>query len=87
SWPEHKPIVTDAKLTDLASILLLASLHNRRIHVTSVSTKDDIRLIALSKKKGLKLTCDVSVFSLYLSQKDFPGCALLPTAQDQDALW
>ncbi len=36
AWPLHKPIVTDAKTTDLASILLLASLHNRRIHVTCV---------------------------------------------------
>ncbi|ROT40529.1 carbamoyl-phosphate synthase [Sodiomyces alkalinus F11] len=87
SWPVHKPIVTDAKLTDLASLLLLASLHNRRIHVTSVSTKDDIKLIALSKAKGLKVTCDVSVFSLYLSQKDYPDCSLLPTAEDQAALW
>jgi carbamoyl-phosphate synthase/aspartate carbamoyltransferase len=87
SWPTHKPIVTDAKLTDLASILLLASLHNRRIHVTSISNKDDIRLIALSKEKGLKVTCDVSVFSLYLSQADYPGCSLLPTAADQAALW
>ncbi|TDZ40560.1 Protein pyrABCN [Colletotrichum spinosum] len=86
-WPTHKPIVTDAKLTDLASILLLASLHNRRIHVTSVSTKDDIRLIALSKAKGLQVTCDVSIFSLYLSQNDFPNCPLLPTEADQNALW
>ncbi|CAI4210875.1 unnamed protein product [Parascedosporium putredinis] len=54
SWPQHKPIITDAKLTDLASILLLASLHDRRIHVSSVTTKEDIRLIALSKNKGLK---------------------------------
>lgn len=87
AWPTHKPIITDAKTTDLASILLLASLHNRRIHVTSVSTKDDIKLIALSKEKGLKVTCDVSIYSLYLSQKDFPGCQLLPTIEDQTALW
>ena len=87
AWPAHKPIVTDARTTDLASILLLASLHNRRIHVTSVSTKDDIKLIALGKEKGLKVTCDVSIYSLYLSQKDYPGCQLLPTAEDQDALW
>lgn len=87
SWPTHKPIVTDAKLTDLASILLLASLHSRRIHVTSVSTKDDIKLIALSKEKGLQVTCDVSIYSLYLSQKDFPKCDRLPTPADQEALW
>ncbi|CAI6052646.1 unnamed protein product [Clonostachys chloroleuca] len=87
AWPSYKPIVTDAKLTDLASILLLASLHSRRIHVTSVTTKDDIRLIALSKEKGLQVTCDVSIYSLYLSQNDFPGCDRLPTAEDQAALW
>lgn len=87
SWPTNKPIVTDAKLTDLASILLLASLHNRRIHVTSVTTKDDIRLIALSKQKGLQVTCDVCIYSLCLSRDDFPGYDRLPTAQDQAALW
>lgn len=87
AWPVHKPIITDAKLTDLASVLLLASLHGRRIHVTSVTTKDDIKLIALSKEKGLKVTCDVSIYSLYLSQKDYPQCHFLPTAEDQVALW
>ncbi|KAI2635438.1 pyrABCN [Xylaria nigripes] len=87
SWPAHKPIVTDAKTTDLASILLLASLHNRRIHVSSVTTRDDIKLIALSKQKGLSVTCDVSIYSLYLSQKDYPDCHFLPGLSDQEALW
>ncbi|KAL1901872.1 Carbamoyl-phosphate synthase [Sporothrix stenoceras] len=87
AWPTHKPIVTDAKTTDLASLLLLASLHNRRIHVTNVTSRDDVRLIALSKEKGLQVTCDVSIYSLYLSQTDYPGCTLLPTADDQAALW
>jgi carbamoyl-phosphate synthase/aspartate carbamoyltransferase len=86
-WPVHKPIVTDAKTTDLASLLLLASLHNRKIHVTSVTTRDDILLISLSKEKGLSVTCDVSVYSLFLSTKDYPKCASLPTPDDQIALW
>ncbi|KAH8889887.1 carbamoyl-phosphate synth [Thozetella sp. PMI_491] len=87
AWPTHKPIITDARTTDLASILLLASLHNRRIHVAAVTTKDDIKLIALGKEKGLKVTCDVSIYSLYLSQQDYPGNRLLPTVEDQAALW
>jgi carbamoyl-phosphate synthase/aspartate carbamoyltransferase len=87
SWPNFKPIITDAKMTDLASILLLASLHNRKIHVTSVTTKDDIKLISLSKQKGLQVTCDVSVYALFLSQDDFPQAKFLPTAVDQKALW
>lgn len=87
AWPTHKPIITDARTTDLASILLLASLHSRRIHVTSVCTKDDIRIIALSKEKGLQVTCDVSVYALYLDKKDYPDCQLVPSAEDQSALW
>ncbi|CAG8808375.1 30483_t:CDS:1, partial [Racocetra persica] len=73
TWPPHSPIVTDAKGTDLASVLLLASLHNRAVHVTDVSTKEDIVLIALSKEKGLKVTCDVSVYALFLNSNDMNG--------------
>ncbi|KIX04380.1 protein pyrABCN [Rhinocladiella mackenziei CBS 650.93] len=87
TWPTYKPIVTDAKTTDLASILLLASLHDRKVHVMNVTSKDDISLIALSKEKGLKVTCDVSVYSLFLSQADFPDCSALPSVTDQQALW
>ena len=87
AWPESKPIVTDAKTTDLASVLLLASLHSRKLHVTSVSTKDDIKLIALSKSKGLKVTCDVSVYSLFLTREEYPECRFLPNAEDQRAIW
>ncbi|KAK2752891.1 hypothetical protein FQN54_008044 [Arachnomyces sp. PD_36] len=87
AWPSNKPMITDAKGTDLASILLLASLHSRNIHVMSVTSKEDIRLIALSKEKGLKVTCDVSIYCLFLSQKDYPEFTSLPSASDQKALW
>ena len=86
-WPDHKPILTDAKTNDLASILLLASLHDRKIHVMNVMSKDDIALIALSKQKGLKVTCDVSVYGLLLAQEDHPELQGLPSKADQDALW
>ncbi|KAL9104551.1 MAG: hypothetical protein Q9163_000525 [Psora crenata] len=87
AWPKDKTIITDAKTTDLASVLLLASLHNRKLHITCVTTEDDINLIALSKSKDLKVTCDVSVYSLFLSQADYPSCHCLPTEKDQKALW
>ncbi|KAJ6133801.1 Protein pyrABCN [Penicillium sp. IBT 18751x] len=87
AWPSSKPLITDAKGTDLASILLLASLHSRNIHVMSVTSKEDIKLIALSKEKGLKVTCDVSIFCLFLSREEFPACSSLPSAEDQKALW
>ena len=85
-WPTDKPIITDARATDLASILLLASLNSRSVHITGVSTRDDILLIALAKGKGLAVTCDVAIYALFFSQSDFPVPAL-PTAADQAALW
>ncbi|PYI32629.1 aspartate carbamoyltransferase [Aspergillus indologenus CBS 114.80] len=86
AWPSSKPIITDAKSTDLASVLLLASLHSRNIHVMNVTSKEDITLIALSKEKGLKVTCDVSIFSLFFFKEDYPE-SFLPSAEDQKALW
>ena len=53
----------------------------------SVTSKEDIGLIALSKEKGLKVTCDVSIYCLFLTRQDFPQCTALPTAEDQKALW
>ncbi|CAG8710576.1 8294_t:CDS:1, partial [Scutellospora calospora] len=88
TWPSHSPIVTDAKGTDLASVLLLASLHNRAVHVTDVSTREDIVLIALSKEKGLKVTCDVAVYALFLNSNDMNDATnILPSLSDQAALW
>ncbi|ORX38647.1 putative aspartate carbamoyltransferase [Kockovaella imperatae] len=86
AWPEDKPIITDAQATDLASILLLANLHSRAIHVSAVSTAEDIQLIALAKGKGMSVTCDVSVYALFFSQEDF-AVSCLPTKKDQAALW
>ncbi|KAJ9107527.1 hypothetical protein QFC21_000984 [Naganishia friedmannii] len=87
SWPQDRPIITDARATDLASILLLASLNNRSIHVTNVCTKDDINLIALAKEKGLQVTSDVAVYSLFFTKEQFPEATCLPSAADQKALW
>ncbi|KAL8953525.1 MAG: hypothetical protein Q9222_000628 [Ikaeria aurantiellina] len=87
AWPNDKTMITDAKTTDLASVLLLASLHGRKLHVSCVTTEDDIKLVALSKSKGLTVTCDVSVYALFLSQDDFSECSHLPSAKDQRALW
>lgn len=87
SWPVAKPIITDARATNLASVLLLASLYNRSIHVTGVSSADDLELIKMAKAKDLQVTCDVAVFSLFLSQAQHPNFGFLPTQKDQDAIW
>lgn len=86
SWPANKPIITDAKATNLALVLLLASLHSRSIHVTGISSADDLNLIRMAKDKALQVSCDVAVYSLFLNQSDY-DVADLPTKDDQTALW
>jgi carbamoyl-phosphate synthase/aspartate carbamoyltransferase len=86
-WPLDKPILTDAKTTNLASILLFASLHNRSVHVLDVRTAADIELISLSKQKGLKVTADVAIYTLFLNQSMYPQAQCLPTVEDQEVMW
>ncbi|KAL1663870.1 hypothetical protein GGG16DRAFT_65280 [Schizophyllum commune] len=87
SWPLDKPIITNAKGSQLASILLLASLNGRGVHITDVRDTDDLLLISLSKAKQLKVTCDVSIYSLFFTKEQYPSSAHLPSAQEQAALW
>lgn len=88
NWPSsNKPIIVNAQSTSLASLLLLASLFNAKIHVTEVINRDDLALISMAKQKNLNVTCDVTIYSLFFSQADYPGAAFLPTKDDQKSLW
>lgn len=88
SWPVDKPIVSNAKGADLASVLLAASLNSRSVHISDVQNKEDLLLIKLSKAKGLKVTCDVSIYVLFFSKDQFgSGVKALPTADDQAFIW
>ena len=87
NWPAEKVIVTDAKGSELASVLLLASLHGRSVHITDVRTTDDLLLISLSKAKQLRVTCDVSVLSLFFTAEEYPDVDILPSAAIQKTLW
>ncbi|SCU87670.1 LADA_0E05446g1_1 [Lachancea dasiensis] len=87
NWPVEKQIIAEAKTSDLASVILLASLQNRPIHITGVSNRDDLSLIITVKEKQDKVTCDVNIHSLFVSQTDYPEAPFLPTAEDQEFFW
>ncbi|KAJ3328049.1 hypothetical protein HDU76_010674 [Blyttiomyces sp. JEL0837] len=87
AWPQESPIVASARGSDLASILFLANLHGRSIHVTGIATREDISVIRMSKEKGVQVTCDVCIHSLFLSRVDFPKCESLFQPDDVQALW
>ncbi|KAJ2051520.1 Carbamoyl-phosphate synthase [Coemansia sp. S16] len=65
AWPQNSTVITNASGNDLATMLLLASLFSRQIHVTDVRTPEDLDLIDLSRARGLCATCDVSVYALF----------------------
>lgn len=87
NWPNEKQVIAEAKTSDLASVMLLASLQNRSIHITGVSNKEDLALIITVKEKDPKVTCDVNIHALFVSQDDYPEAQFLPTKEDQDFFW
>ncbi|KAJ2851328.1 Carbamoyl-phosphate synthase [Coemansia brasiliensis] len=87
AWPASSAVVTNASGNDLASTLLLASLHGRQLHVTDVRSAEDLDLIDLSRTRGLRVTCDVSVFTLFADRLPREAAAELNLPTDTQALW
>ncbi|KAF7990426.1 hypothetical protein HCN44_000231 [Aphidius gifuensis] len=95
NWPTKYPLCVHAEGQTTAAVLLLASLHNRPVHVCHVARKDEINIIRAAKEKGLAVTCEVCPHHLFLSQNDLEkiGSAkgqvrpMLATLEDQQALW
>jgi aspartate carbamoyltransferase len=82
SWSAKSPVVLESHGSLLAALLFAAVVSNRGVHVSHVSTRDDMALVRASKLRGLSVTCDVSVLDLYAS----PGSTTIKQA-DQEALW
>ncbi|KAJ2133543.1 Carbamoyl-phosphate synthase [Coemansia sp. RSA 921] len=85
AWPPSAAVVTNAAGNDLASMLLLASLFGRQLHVTDVRSAADLDLIDLSRTRGLSVTCDVSVFALFADR--LPSSVTGLSADAVHALW
>ncbi|KAJ2742407.1 Carbamoyl-phosphate synthase [Coemansia sp. BCRC 34301] len=83
AWPQNSAVITNASGNDLATMLLLASLFGRQIHVTDVRVPEDLDLIELSRARGLMATCDVSVYALFADR--LPAVDGLPS--DTQQLW
>ncbi|CCK73600.1 bifunctional carbamoylphosphate synthetase/aspartate transcarbamylase NDAI_0G06170 [Naumovozyma dairenensis CBS 421] len=86
-WPTEKQVIAEAKTADLASVLLLTSLQNRSIHITGVSNRQDLSLIIAVKAKDPRVTCDVCIHSLFVTQEDYPDGVFLLTPEDQKFFW
>ena len=95
SWPKQAPLCVHAEGKTLAAAILIASLHDRPIHLCHVSRREEILLIRAAKENGLPVTCEVCPHHLYLTEDDLPAIGLgrgevrprLATKTDQAALW
>lgn len=95
NWPNKYPLCVHAEGQTTAAVLLLASLHNRPIHVCHVARKEEIQIIRAAKEKGLPVTCEVCPHHLFLTDKAVEVLGesksqvrpVLCSEEDQQALW
>jgi dihydroorotase len=66
-----KPAIAEELM--IASNIELLDYTNSKLHVTSVSTKKGIELIAAAKKRGLQITYSVTPYHLYFCDEDLSG--------------
>lgn len=95
NWPKRSPLCVHAEGQTTAAVLLLASLHNRPIHICHVARKEEIQIIRAAKEKGLPVTCEVCPHHLFLTEnaKETLGenkaqvRPVLCSEADRQALW
>lgn len=94
NWPKDVPICCHSEGPNLAAVILLASLHDRSVHLCHVSRKDEIELVRHAKSKGIKVTCEVTPHHLFLTEEDMKKLGngrsqVRPrlTPIDRQALW
>lgn len=96
-WPKNAvPIVCHAEGQTVATVILMAYLLDRPVHICHISRKEDIILIKNAKEKGIRITCEVCPHHLFLTSDDISSiggsrCAevrpMLVSMEDQEALW
>lgn len=93
-WPKDKVIVVHGEGERIRMAIALCRLHSNKLHVTHISTKEDLTSVMAAKGKGLPVTCDVTPHHLFLTNEDaqkLNGFALVKPAlaarDDQRFLW
>ncbi len=86
-------IPSSAETVRVATLLQLAADTGVRLHVTRVSTAAGVAMIEEARRRGVRVSCDVSINHLHLTEMDIgyfnPHANLQPplrTQRDRDAL-
>jgi dihydroorotase len=87
------PIPVVAETAALSTALLLARATGVQLHICRVSSGAGVEMIRAAKREGLKVTCDVSMNHVHLTEMDIgyfdSNCHLVPplrSLRDRDAL-
>jgi dihydroorotase len=88
-----KGIPSAAEALALASILRIAQETGTKIHISRLSTAEGVGMVRTAKAQGLRVTCDVCITNLHLTEHDIAffdaNCHLKPplrSQRDKDAL-
>lgn len=86
-------IPVEAEILDLQRCLTLAKKTGVKIHFSGISSAEGVEIIRRAKNDGLRVTCDVAIPNLFLTEMDVatfePACHVMPplrSLSDQDAL-
>jgi carbamoyl-phosphate synthase/aspartate carbamoyltransferase/dihydroorotase len=69
-WPRRSPIAMHAEGQSVAVGIGLAATYDRHVHFVHISRRDEIKLIAAAKDRGLPVTCEVTPHHLFLTEAD-----------------
>ena len=65
-WPKEKVIVVHAEGEKVDLALHLCSRYGNKIHITHVTTRNDLEKVIIAKRNKLPVTCDVTPHHLFL---------------------
>lgn len=81
------PIPVPAETVALSSILLLVRETGARVHLCRLSSRAGVEMLRQAKKDGLRVTCDVGIHHVHLSEMDTAdfdaNCHLVPPLRSQ----
>jgi len=53
----------------MAAVLMVATLHDRPLHIAHVCLKEELAVIREAKRKGIRVTCEVCPHHLFLDKE------------------
>ncbi len=89
-WPAGKPICLRGDANQIGSALFMGQVHQKKIHICSVSDRAAIEVISEARKEGISVTCDIHPLALMISSDGKNAAGVLKhlgTEDDRQALW